>query len=215
MLTKKKNPTLAIDNLDRRLTEYETSIKQQSLESDYDKEIKFEKLRQQRARERETRPARYRWWFEYGDGRLADTWFRECLYFPKDNPTQEEREFYQYLHDEFVVNKRPFHLHLESTKEAFWQWYRDKLSLESDEEHFPLHQHGDHDFYHDQLDDQDYYYNPTIYGPHGESQNYLWDIAHDETPEHEENKKELEPYFENQRQRQRQQRKEKRPGHEF
>jgi hypothetical protein len=132
---------------------------------------------------------------------------------PEDDEEEEEIP----IEERFVVNKRLFHLHLESTKEAFWQWYRDQLSLESDEEHFPLHQHGDHDFFHDQLEQQDdYYYNPTIYGPKGDSQNYLWNLAFkDESDtEHLEYKRQLEPYFQDQERRRRQQRQQLRPGHE-
>jgi hypothetical protein len=132
---------------------------------------------------------------------------------PEDDEEEEEIP----IEERFVVNKRLFHLHLESTKEAFWQWYRDQLSLESDEEHFPLHQHGDHDFFHDQLEQQDdYYYNPTIYGPKGDSQNYLWNLAFkDESDtEHLEYKRQLEPYFQDQERRRRQQRQQLRPDHE-
>lgn len=161
------------------------------------------------AKERETRPARHPWWFEYDDARLADTWFRECLYFPYDNPTKEEREFYRVIVKEFLNQKRAFRFYLEPTEKAFWQWYHDEGMKEIDQEHFPLHNHEfDKDFFHNQLENQDYYYKPTIYGPKGWSQNYLWDIAFDGKPEHQENRKELEPYFKDQERRQR-----KRPDH--
>jgi hypothetical protein len=66
------------------------------------------------------------WWFSYGDARVADTWFRECLYFPEDNPTEEERNFYQQILQEFVKKKISYNFHLDSTKKAFWQWYQMK-----------------------------------------------------------------------------------------
>lgn len=212
-----------IDNFNRKVEELEHRSKQLQGEEEiyYQKELRFGRLRQERAEYRKTRSARHPWWFRYGDGRLADDWFRECLYFPADNPTKEEQEFYKEIVQEFVNNKKKknnktFSFHLESTKEAFWQWYGDQLSLESDMECFPSHQHSDHDFYHDQLGQQDYYYNPTIYGPKGDSQNFLWNLAFkDESDtEHLENKRELEPYFQDQERRRRQQRQQLRPDHE-
>ena len=207
-----------IDDFNRRITELEHRCKvvRGEAESQLQKEERFERLRRERERIRLTRPARHRWWFSYGDARLADTWFRECLYFPQDYPTEEERDLYQQIVEEFFNKHIHFPFLLESTKVAFWQWFSDELSLKSDKECFPTHNHGDHDFFHDQLEEQEYYYNPMIYGPKGESQNFLWNLAFEDESdtEHLEYKRELEPYFQDQERRRRQQRQQLRPDHE-
>jgi hypothetical protein len=190
-----------IDDFNRRITalEHRSKVVRGEAESQLQKEERFERLRREREGIRLTRPARHKWWNDWGDGNngedkgktVFDNWNRECLYFPRDNPTQEEQEFYREMlaQTEEAEKKRSKHqsdvtrgrgkevfFHLESTHEAFWDWHFDELMRESDKKLFPHHNHSDHDFYHDQLKDQDYYYNRTIYGPRGWSDNFLWNL---------------------------------------
>lgn len=200
-----------IDEFNRKLTEIEHRSKQVRgvEESNLQKEQRFEKLRQERAdyRKMTGRKPREPWWYHVGDGNVGDTFFRECLYFPEDLYTPEEDSYFEEAIDYLVNEKRkrnfssedlPFVL--DSTIEAFWEWYDDKLSLQSDKQNFPQHKHGAHDFYHDQLEDQDYYYNPTIYGPRGQ-QRWVWDFKMEE--------KAFEPYFKHQEERRAKKKKEK------
>ena len=46
---------------------------------------------------------------------------------------------------------------LESTRTAFMHWINDYYDRRIDEERFPHHKHGPHDYWHDQLQYQDYY----------------------------------------------------------
>jgi len=154
-----KKKTAATNNLTKKLDEFEINhgiitgrddtakLRRIQLEL----ERKFEKRRAQTEEEGRIkhREPRHYWW-----SRMDEV---HCCYFPRDNYTDEEQEYYQaairymreYKHDP------PFAL--ESTKKAFQRWLYDNAAHELDKKRFPNHNHGPHDYWHDQLYEQDYY----------------------------------------------------------
>lgn len=155
---KKIAAAAATNNLTKRLDEYEVNhgitptggddaavLRHIQLEL----ERKFEKRRAQTEEERQHREPRHYWWD------LMDE--RHCCYFPKDNYTHEEHEYYKAAVRYMETYKHDAPFALESTRKAFEIWYYDNITLELDKKRFPNHNHGPHDYWHDQLHEQAYY----------------------------------------------------------
>ena len=81
---------------------------------------------------------------------------QHCYYFSRDYPTDEEVEWYKHVLD--LQKKGEFKGFLyHSTDDAIIEWITDDAYLDMDKIAFPNHDYGAHDFYHDQLFEQEYY----------------------------------------------------------
>ena len=118
-------------------------------ETDQQKERRFKKLRDGRKEKMKHREKRHYWW----DCRRDEV---HCYYFPRDYPTEEEVEWYKHVLK--LQKKGEFKGFLyHATNDAIIEWLTDNAYLNMDKIAFPNHKHGAHDFYHDQLFEQEYY----------------------------------------------------------